>query len=79
MRSKISIVLIVGFVVSLCALATLAQEKEQKAQAYCLLDVAVKPSMIAEYEAAVKVYLPLNAEYKATYPWYAFSVEDFHY
>ncbi len=79
MRSKISIVLIVGFVVSLCALTTLAQEKEQKAQAYYLQDVAVKPSMIAEYEAAVKVYLPLNAEYKATYPWYAFSVEDFHY
>ena len=79
MRSKISIVLMVGFVVSLCALTTLAQEKEQKAQAYYLLDVAVKPSMIAEYEAAVKVYLPLNAEYKATYPWYAFSVEDFHY
>jgi len=79
MRNKISIVLMVGFVVSLCALTTLAQEKEQKAQAYYLLDVAVKPSMIAEYEAAAKVMVSLNAEYKATYPWYAFSVEDFHY
>jgi hypothetical protein len=79
MKSKISIVLIVGFVVSLCALTTLAQEKEQKAQAYNLLDVAVKPSMIAEYEAAVKEAVSLNSQYKATYSWYGFSADDFHY
>jgi hypothetical protein len=79
MRSKISIVLMVGFVVSLCALTTLAQEKEQKAQAYYLQDVAVKPSMIAEYEAAAKEVVSLNSQYKATYPWNGFSADDFHY
>jgi len=79
MRSKISIILLVGFVVILCSLTTLAQEKEQKAQAYFVLDVAVKPSMIAKYEAAAKEMVSLNAQYNATYPWYGFSVDDSHY
>ena len=79
MRSKVLVFLIVGFVVSLCALTIMAQEEEQKAQAYYLQDVAVKPSMIAEYEAAAKEVVSLNSQYKATYPWNGFSADDFHY
>jgi hypothetical protein len=79
MRGKISIVLMVGFVVILCSSTLLAQEEKQKAQAYYALEVVVKPSMIAEYEAAVKEVVSLNSEYNATYPWYGFSADDFHY
>jgi len=79
MRSKISIFLMAGLVVSLCALTALAQAEEQKAQAYYVLEVVIKPSMVAEYEAAVKELVSLNSQYKATYPWSGFSADDFHY
>jgi hypothetical protein len=79
MKRKISVFLIVGFVVSLCALTILAQEEEQEAQAYYLMEVVVKPSMIAEYEAAVKEIASLNSQYQSTYPWNGFSAVDFHY
>jgi hypothetical protein len=79
MRGKVSIVLMVGFVVSLCALTIMAQEEEQKAQAYYALEVVVKPSMIAEYEAVVKEVVSLNSQYKATYIWYGMNADDFHY
>lgn len=79
MRGKVSAILMVGFVVSLCSLPTWAQGEEQKAQAFYVLEVVVKPYMIAEYEAAVKELVSLNSQYKATYPWYGFSADDFHY
>jgi hypothetical protein len=79
MKGKVSVVLLVGFVVSLCALNTWAQEKEQKAQAYFAVDVAVKPSMIAKYEAAVKEVVSLSSQFKATYPWYGFLADDMKY
>jgi hypothetical protein len=79
MRSRISIFLLVGFVVIFCSLPTLAQGEKQKAQAYFALEVVVKPPMIAKYEAAAKEMVSLSSKYNATYPWYGFMADDMHY
>ena len=79
MRSKISIVLIVGLMVSFCTLAILAQTEEQKSQLYFVEEVAVKPSMLSVHEAAIKEMVGLSSEHKYSYPWYAYNTDDFHY
>jgi hypothetical protein len=63
MKSKISIVLMVVFVVSLCALATLAQAKvkEQKSQLIWMREIAVKPPMVGECVEAMKYYMALGS------------------
>lgn len=79
MKCKISIFLMVGLVVSLCSLTTLAQAEEQKAQYYFVEDVAVKTSMFSEYEKAVKEVLALFEEYNFPYPCFTYSTNDYHY
>jgi hypothetical protein len=79
MKGKASVVLMVIFLVSLCALNTWTQDEKQKSQAYFLLDVMVKPSMLAAYEAAAKEMVLLNSQYNASYAWYGFRGDDFHY
>lgn len=79
MRGKVSIVLIVGLVVCLCGLTTMAQDEGQEAQAYFILTVLVKPSEIVKYEAAVKEMVALNSQHNAPYPWFAFQADDMEY
>jgi len=79
MRSKTGIFLMVGLVVSLSVLATMAQAEEPKAQLYLVDDVVVKPSMLMEHEAAMKEMIALTAKHNYPFPWYAYSTDDFHY
>ena len=79
MRSKVSIILMLSLVVSLCSLISLAQYKEQKAQLYMVFELVTKPSMAKDYETEVKGEFALYAECKSPYPWYGFSTDDFHY
>ncbi len=79
MRGKVLISLMVGLVVTLWAVAALAQAEEQEAQLYFIEDVVMKPSMVAKYEAVTKEIAPLCTQHKFPYPFYAFSTDDFHY
>ncbi|MEE8179531.1 MAG: hypothetical protein V3T89_00215 [bacterium] len=79
MRGKVSIFLMVGFVVSLCATTTLAQVEEQKATLFLFWDVLVNPSKVVEYEAATKEEVALYSKHKFPYPWSSASTDDFHY
>jgi hypothetical protein len=79
MKRKIPIVLTVGFMVSLCTLAILAQTEEQKSKLYFVEEAAVKPSMLSEHEAAIKEMVGFSSEHKYPYPWYAYNTDDFHY
>ena len=79
MRGKVSILLMVGLVVTLWAVTALAQAEEPKAQLYFVEDVVMKPSMVAEYEAIIKEVVPLCAQHEFPYPFYAYSTNDFHY
>jgi len=79
MRGKFSIILMVGFMVSLCSLTTLAQGEEQKAQLFNVDDYAVNLSMVDEFEAGIKEWVAVCAKHKFPYPWKAYGTEDFHY
>jgi len=79
MRGKVSVILMVGFVVSLCATATLAQVEEQKATLFLFWDVLVNPSKVVEFEAATKEEVTLYSKHKFPYPWSSASTDDFHY
>jgi len=69
----------VGFVVSLCALTTLAQTEEPEDQLLFVNELAVKPSMAEKYEASVKEFVALCTKHKLSYSWKAYSLNDFHY
>ncbi len=79
MKRKISIFLMVGFVVSLCALTTLAQTEEQKDQLLFVNEITVKPSMVKEFEACLKEFVALRTQHKHPYSHMAYSLNDFHY
>ncbi len=78
MRSKISIVLIVGFVVSLCALTTLAQAEESDAQLWFFGHNVIKPSMVNVLEADLKEMVTYSKKHSYQYPWYTLTTDDFH-
>ena len=79
MRSKISVFLMVGFVASLCSLATLAKAEEQKAQLFVVDEHVVKPSMADEFEAVAKEWVAILTKHKFSYPCYTYQTSDFHY
>ncbi len=79
MKSKISVFLIVGFVVILCALTTLAQTEEQKDQFLYVNELAVKPSMVKEFEAVSEEFVALCTQHKYPYSRMTYSLNDFHY
>jgi hypothetical protein len=79
MKSKISIVLVVSFVVILCSSTLLAQEKEQKEQLFNVDDYVVNPSMVDEFEAGLKEWVAICAKHKFPYFWNAYSTADFHF
>jgi hypothetical protein len=79
MKRKISIFLIVGFVVILCALTTLAQTEEQKDQLLFVNEFTVKPSMVKEFEACLKEFVALSTQHKHPYSSMVYSLNDFHY
>jgi len=79
MKRKISIFLMVGFVVILCALTTLAQTEEQKDQLLFVNEFTVKPSMVKEFEACLKEIVALSTQHKYPYSQMAYSINDFHY
>ncbi len=78
MKTKVTIVL-VSFVVCLCGFTTLAQAQEQKAQLYVIWDAVVKPSTVADFEAATKEEVALYAKYKFPYQWTVSQTFDGHY
>jgi hypothetical protein len=79
MRSKISVFLMVGFVVCLCFLITLAQEEEQEEQLLYVDEYTVKPSMVDEFEAAIKEGVAFRTQHKYPYSLMTYSLNDFHY
>jgi len=79
MRGKVSVILMVGFVVILCALTTLAQTEEQKDQLLFVNEFTVKPSMVKKFEACLKEFVALGTQHKHPYSHMAYSINDFHY
>jgi hypothetical protein len=79
MRSKVSIILVVGFVAGLLSLTALAQAEEQKPQLFVVWDDIVHPSKAMEYEAAMKAWITFNTKYKFPHPVTVYRTNDYHY
>lgn len=79
MKSKVSIILVVGFVASLFSLTALAQAEEKKPQLFAVWDVVVHPSKFMEFEAANKEFVGLMAKHECPFPMTTYKTNDFHY
>ena len=78
MRGK-SLVFLLGLLFFLCALSSLAQAEEQKAQSYVVVEFVVKPGKIADFEAAYKESLDECKKQNYYLPIYVYSMEFPHY
>ena len=79
MKSKISVFLIVSFVVCLCLSTNTIQAQEKKSQAFVVWEYDVKPSMFMQYEESVKKQIELNTKANFPYPVATYSTNDHHY
>jgi hypothetical protein len=79
MRSKISIVLIVGFVVCLCLSTNTIQAQEQKSQLYVIWDAVVQPSKVVDFVAATRAEVVLYTKHKFPYAWNVAKTFDNHF
>ncbi len=80
MREKILIMVVVGFLVNLCALNVYAQEEEPKGQLFVIHEDVVKPSMVGKYEEATKsVVAKLKANNMTSISYVMAVADDFHY
>ena len=80
MRSKLLFILTVCFMLSIFSFNAFAQE-EQKAQNFIVWEVAVKPDMVNEYEAARKKHLALltieNIVFMLEHSFYQYNIHFF--
>lgn len=79
MKSKVSIILVVGFAASLFSLTALAQAGEQKSQLFAVWDVVVYPSKFMEFEAPRKEFVALLTKHECPFPMTVYRTNDFHY
>lgn len=79
MKRKISLVLGVILMLSLCVLTISVQAQEKKAELYLIYDILVNPSKVMEFEKALKEEFAIYAKHGARLPEGIASTDDFHY
>ena len=79
MKTKVTIILVAGFVASLFYLTVLAQTEEKKPQLFAVSEDIVYPSKFMEYEAGVKKWLDFYAKYKFPHPVTVYRTDDYRY
>lgn len=75
----IPFVILLCFVVSLCASTTFAQGEEQKAKSYVVMEFVIKPGKIADFEASWKEGIDECKRHHYYLPIYTYSMDDFHF
>jgi hypothetical protein len=78
MKSKISIVVLMVIVISLCALTTWAQEEKSEPQLWLFAHYKIKPSMVNKLEADLKEMVGYCKKHNYEYPWYTLKTDDYH-
>ncbi|MFQ5604093.1 MAG: hypothetical protein ACE5HS_12580 [bacterium] len=72
--------ILVAVLVGLLALPVFAQDEKPTGQLYSIHEDIVKPSMVAQYESAVKDYVAEFVKHKIAFPYMqSSSTNDFHY
>lgn len=79
MRSKISIFLLVGFMVTICSVNTWAQAEKPKAQRFFIEEIIVKPGCLSAFDAAAKEMAAALSKFDFPYALSVFSRDDNHY
>lgn len=79
MKSRVSIILVVGFVASLFSLTSLAQAGEEKPQLFVVWEDIVHPSKSMGYEAGLKAWVDFNTKYKYPRPVTVYRTNDYRY
>lgn len=79
MKSKVSIILVVGFVACLLSLTFLAQAEELKPQLFVCWEDIVHPSKSMGYEAGLKAWVDFNTKYKFPRPVTVYRTSDYRY
>jgi len=79
MKNKVSIILVVGFMMSLLSLTILAQAEEQKPQLFAVWEDIVYPSKSTGYEAGLKAWMDFNTKYNFPHPVMVYRTNDFRY
>ncbi len=79
MKSKISIILVVGFVAGLLSLTFLAQAEEPKPQLFVVWEDMVHPSKSMGYEAGLKAWVDFNTKYEFPRPVNVYRTSDYRY
>ena len=79
MKSKISIILVVGFAVSILSLTILAQAEEPKPQLFAVWEAIVHPSKAMKYEEGLKGWVDFNTKYKFPRPVTVYRTSDYRY
>ncbi|GEM_PF-353998 len=75
MRNKTTVFLVVAFGLGLFVMAGPALGQEQKSQLYFVVEIHVKPAMVAKYEAVVKKEIELNYPL----PFETYGTDDYIY
>lgn len=78
MKGKVSIFVLMGFMVGLCALTTWAQTEDSEPQLWFMGHSVIKPSMINELEAHLKEMVAYSKKYNLQYPWYTLITDNYH-
>ncbi len=77
MKSKV--IFMVIFLIAFGFLFSVSQAEEQKSELFLIEDEIVKPSKIADLEAALKEMVAYSTQHKYPYPWYTYSDDNYHY
>jgi hypothetical protein len=75
----IPLVILLCFLVGLCALPTFAQGEEQKAQSYMVIEFVIKPGKLADFEAAWKEGIEECKKQNYYLPIYGYSMDFLHF
>lgn len=78
MKGKVSIFVLMGLVVSLCALTALVQAEESEPQLWFMGHNVIKPSMMNELEADLKEMVAYSKKHNYQYPWYTLITDNYH-
>jgi len=78
MKGRAAVFVLMGLLVSLCALTAPAQTEESEPQLWFMGHNVIKPSMMNELEADLKEMVAYSEKHNYQYPWYTLMTDNYH-
>jgi len=77
-KRKATILVLMGFMVGLCALSIQAQAEKSEPQLWFFHNYVVKPSMVNQFKTCLKEMVAYSKKHNYQYPWYALITDNYH-